>query len=91
MLEPSLVLYVYLIPLAMMTFGTWVSVFIYGETSWLYAFIAAAVLIVYPLWLWWWNVLPTEPLSIESLAVMVTCLGLAVIGGATAAITDGTW
>lgn len=90
MLTPSLALYLYLIPIVVMLLGAWVYVFFWGEDSWIYPLIAVAVLIVYPLWVWWWGVFPAQ-LDTEAFILLVMCLGLAVIGTATAALTDGTW
>ena len=91
MLILALAPYLYVIPAAVMALGAWAYVFFFGEDLWLYALMSLAVLVVYPLWRWWWGSLPTEFVSMESLAALVACLGLAAVGGSAAAITDGTW
>lgn len=90
MLNTSLALYLYVIPVVVMILGTWAYVYFWGEDSWIYPLIAVAVLIVYPLWVWWWGAFPDQ-FVMEGLVLLTACLSLACIGAIVAAITDGTW
>lgn len=90
MLTPSLALYLYLFPVVAMILGTWAYTYCLGEDLRIYLLIAVAVLIVYPLWVWWWGAFPTQ-LDIEALALLITCFVSAIVGLLTVAITDGTW
>ena len=91
MLMPALALYLYLIPVLVIIFGSWAYVYFYEENLGFLVSLGVAVLVVYPLWVWRLGAWPVHLVSPETAALMFACFVLAVIGAATAAVTDGTW
>jgi hypothetical protein len=90
MLTLTLVPYLYIIPAVIMAVTAWAFVHFYEENAWFFSFLAVTVFIIYPLWVWGLGAFPAH-LNLESPALVVACLGLAVIGALTGAIEDGTW
>ncbi|MEK7109377.1 MAG: hypothetical protein AAB919_02995 [Patescibacteria group bacterium] len=91
MLMPALILYLYIIPVLAMVFGSWAYVYFYEENLGFLVSLGVAVLVVYPLWVWWLGAWPVHLMSLETALLVIACFVLAVIGAAVAAMTDGTW